>query len=568
VLSVLIFQGQYEEKEVIEVSMLSIASVLPASIERLATGSTAHASGKGKGAHWASLFGSTLAESKGTSSSSSSTTTNADLLAHLTLLLQNGTPMTTIVDQLAQSIGSSTANLLKGQYSQSDLDRLRTSITQTIANALSPPSNGPPGTAAQEAAALAARLQGLVETIARDAQNGNGQQNEIAGNILDANSAKELPAQQQTNGTASTLDVSSVVRSLLASVVAALNAPVSNAAPAVRPSPSLVQPGTAASTPIQLATQQTTAVATDAQNSAPSTLTSGLLSQATANAVGSQQTITMSNAPDLLARMLVRAAGVDAGVDGGAAAAGADNAAGATALVPSGASALTPTMLAAKLAAMLADVDAGAVTASSSSTGTSTNNGSGHTFGQDLAEQTPSGANPASLIAAPSSNLGSQVQNALQSSTSNGSSVDPNQIIEQMVNGMTMRTLAQGTSEIRLQLQPENLGQVTMRLTVSGNQVSANMIAQSADVRSVLVANHQDLARSLSEAGLTLSGFSVDVSGGDAGQGQGQDRTTGFGRRFVVHELNGPATTDTTEASALGPSLLSGSRLELFNSLA
>ncbi|MGB6985083.1 MAG: flagellar hook-length control protein FliK [Candidatus Aquilonibacter sp.] len=551
----------------IEVTMLSIASVLPASIERLATGSTAHASGKGKGAHWASLFGSTLANAKGTSSSSpSSTATNADLLAQLTSLLQNGTPMTTIVDQLAQSVGTSAANMLKAQYSQSDLDRLRTSITQTIANALSPPSNGPPGTAAEEAAALATRLQGLVETIARDAENGNGQQNEIAGNILDANSAKELPAQQQTNGTASTLDVSSIVGSLLASVVAALKAPAPNAAPAVRPTPSPVQ---AASTPIQLATQQTTTpVATDAQNNAPSTLTSGLLSQATANAVGSQQTITMSNAPDLLARMLVRAVGVDASVNAGAAAAGADNAAGATALVPSGASALTPTMLAAKLAAMLTDVDAGAVTAGSSSTNTSTSNSSGHTFGQDLADQTPSGANPASLIAAPSSNLNSQVQDALQSSSSNGNTVDPNQIIEQMVSGMTMRTLAQGTSEIRLQLQPENLGQVTMRLTVSGNQVSANFIAQSADVRSALVANHQDLARSLSEAGLTLSGFSVNVSGGDAGQDQSKDRTTGFGRRFVVHELNATATADTTEASTLGPSLLSGSGLELFNSLA
>lgn len=473
--------------------------------------------------------------------------------------------MATIVDQLAQNIGTSAANLLKGQYSASDLDRIRNSIKQTIANALSPPSNGPPGSAAQEADALATRLQNLVEAIARDAKNGTGQQNEIAGNILDANSAKELPAHQQgTNGTASTLDVSSVVRSLLASVVAALNTPATNVAPAVSPSPSSVQSSAAASTPVQLATQQITSpVTTDA----PSTVTTGLLNQATANAVSSQQNITMSNAPDLLARMLVRAAGADAQMNGGAAAAGADSSAatGATAPVPSGT--LTPTMLAAKFAAILSDVDPSAVTASSSPTNTSTNTNSGHTFGQDFAQQTPSGANAASLIAPPSANLGSQAQNALQSSGS-GSSVDPNKILEQMLSGMTMRTLAQGTSEIRLQLQPENLGQVTMRLTVSGNQVSASVIAQSADVRNTLVAGHQDLARSLSEAGLTLSGFSVDVSGGDAGQDQSKDRAAGFGRRYVVHELNGAATTDASETSNLGPSLLSGSGLELFNSLA
>jgi trimeric autotransporter adhesin len=549
--------------------MLSIASVLPATFEKLATGSTTHASGKGKGAsHWASMFGSTLAAGTSSSSTSNATSTNADLLAQITSLLQNGTPMATIVDQLAQSVGNSAANLLRGQSSASDLDRLRNSITQTIANALSPPSNAPPGTAAQEAAALAARLQNMVETIARDAENGSGQQNEIAGNILDANSAKELPAQQQTNGTASTLDVSSVVRSLLASAVAALNAPTVAAATSVASSPSPVQTSTAASALTQLAPQQPAQQTPDA----PSTVQTGLLSQATANAVGSQQALTMSNAPDLLARMLVRATGADAQVNANAAAAGADNAGatGATALVSSTTSSLTPTMLAAKFAAMLAEVDAGAVSAGSSSgnSNASTSDSSGHTFDQNLNQQASPDANPASLIAAPSSNLNSQVQNALQSSTSTGSTVDPNQVIEQMVSGMTMRTLAQGTSEIRLQLQPESLGQVTMRLTVSGNQVSANVIAQSADVRSALVANQQDLARSLQSAGLTLSGFSVDVSGGDAGKDQSKDRTAGFGRRYVVHELNGAATNDTSEASTLGPSLLSGSGLELFNSLA
>jgi Flagellar hook-length control protein FliK len=541
--------------------MLSIASVLPATLEHLASGSATQASGKGKGANWASLFGTTLASTKSTSdTSTSSATTNADLLGQLTSLLQNGTPMATIVDQLAQSVGTSAASLLKGQYSQSDLDRLQNTIKQTIANALSPPSNAPPGTAAQEAAALAARLQNLVETIARDAQNGTGQQNEIAGNLLDANSAKELPAQQQTNGTASTLDVSSVVSSLLASVISALGAPAVSGAPAVRTSSSPVQSSAAASTPLQLAptqlaSQQT--LDTTPQQAQTSTVNSGLLTQATANAVGSQQSITMSNAPDLLARMLVRAAGADAQVNGSAAAAGASSSTSAT----------SPSTLAARFAAMLADVDAGAITASSSSGNASTSTGSGHTFGQDLAQQMPSGNDVTSLIA-PSANLASQVQNALQSSSGSSSAVDANQLIEQMVNGMTMRTLAQGTSEIRLQLQPENLGQVTMRLTVSGNQVSANVVAQNADVGSALLANHQDLARSLSAAGLTLSGFSVDVSGGDAGQDQSKDRTAGFGRRYVVHELNGNTPADAGETSNLGPSLLSGSGLELFNSLA
>ena len=89
--------------------MLSIASVLPATFAHLAKGSTAHASGKGKGAsHWASLFGSTVADATGTSSSSTSNATsmNADLLGQITSLLQNGTPMATIVDQLFYGVTS------------------------------------------------------------------------------------------------------------------------------------------------------------------------------------------------------------------------------------------------------------------------------------------------------------------------------------------------------------------------------------------------------------------------------------------------------------------------------
>ncbi len=467
--------------------------------------------------------------------------------------------MATIVDQLAQSVGSSVAQQLAGKLTASELDRLKDSVTQTIANALSPPSNAPPGTAAEQAAALAARLQNVVETIARDAQNGNGQQNELSGNLLDAISAKELPAQQQTNGTSSTLDVSSLVSSLLSSVVAALS---------TRPSPTPAPTAKPSYAPVQLATPQQLLAAPAVPSSPTTTLSTGLLTQSTANAVAPQQPqIAMSNAPDLLARMLVRAAGVDAQLNGSSSAAGSsgDTSTGASALVPSATTSLTPSALAARFAALLGEADGGMVVASSSSGDTSTSTNSGHTFGQDLTQQSPTGT--VASVVAPAASLSSQVQNALQSSGTS-STVDANAVIEQMVRGMTMRTVAQGTSEIRLQLQPENLGQVTMRLSVTGNQVNATVVAQSADVRSALVANHQELARSLNEAGLTLSGFSVDVSGGDAGQDQSKDRTAGFGRRYVVHELSGNTTAETTEASSLGPSLLGGSNLELFNSLA
>jgi flagellar hook-length control protein FliK len=134
---------------------------------------------------------------------------------------------------------------------------------------------------------------------------------------------------------------------------------------------------------------------------------------------------------------------------------------------------------------------------------------------------------------------------------------------------MVMRTSQSGSSEIRLRLNPDNLGEVTLKLTVNGSSISANLVAQNGDVRNALLSNHQQLAQSLSEAGLTLAGFSVDVSGGDAGRDQNRDRTGGFGRRYVVHEIGG--NTDASEPAqspSLGPPLLANSSLELFNYLA
>jgi flagellar hook-length control protein FliK len=476
----------------------------------------------------AAVLASTLQTAKG-----SATPSMSDLIAKLTAQLQSGTPLSTIVNQIAQRVAQSATQQLRGSYSASALDRLRTTIAQTIANALSPPGNAPPGSAAEQAAALASRLQQMVESLARDATNGAGQQNELSGQLLDADTAKELPAQHSkaqatTTASASSApapDVSTLVRSLLASAVSAVAQPAQ--APVVQPLP-------------QAPTQQVP--------SAPSAI------------AAPPAPITMANAPDLLARMLVRAAGADASVNGAAPAA-----TGATAL-PAG-TAQTPAQLAARFASLLADETTALPAAGDSGTqsGTSSFGSSAHSFAQN---DQSTFANAFAATAAPaSSDLGAQMQNTL-ARPAFPTAFDANAIVEQMVRGMVMRTNQQGTSEIRLQLQPENLGTVTMKLSVTGTQVNATVIAANADVRSAIVSGHQDLARSLASAGLTLSGFSVDVSGGDAGRERNQDRTGGFGRRYTVHELSGTVADDTQSGSSSGPSLLGAGSLDLFNYLA
>ena len=445
--------------------------------------------------------------------------TNSDPLAQLNALLQSGLPFSTIVDRLAQQIAGAVQQQLPAQTSANA--RWKSSLVQSIANALAPPGNAPPGNATDQVAALAQRLRELIASIAGDAKNTAGQQNDIAGKILDANSAKDIPAQRKNETASTQVDTDTLARALLSSVAASFNnTPAANATAPVAPQSNPQLP---------------------AQAGAPS-----------------QAQITVANAPDLLARMLVRAAGVDARINGVAAQGSQASESGGTDS--------TPSALAARFQSVLANVAA-------FGSGTQ-GNSSGSNFARDFAPQpdtkpstssdvTQLGISVAAGAPASSTSFATQAQSLAHSS------VDANAIVEQVVKSMVMRTTQSGSSEIRLRLNPDNLGEVTMKLTLSGSSISANLVAQNGDVRNALLSNHHQLAQSLSEAGLTLAGFSVDVSGGDAGRDQNRDRTDGFGRRYVVHEIGGSSDqSESAQSTSLGPQLLANSSLELFNYLA
>lgn len=523
--------------------MTSLHSIAPSSTTSTATAPRTGTALK-SGLDWFSLSGAMSANGAAfsnllaglTSGANAATTGSQSLLAQLSAMVQNGTPLSSIIDQISKSVGNALGQQLSGKLSQSDIDRIRSSITSSIANALAPPSNAPPGSSDQQVSALATRLQGLIESLARDTTESSGQQNDIAGNLLDAKSAKEIPAQASAKTTASTttLDVSSLVQSLLSSALSALQAAQASTAPV-------------------------------AQSSSPASAQNG---SANANALvpqstdaSSQTAITMANAPDLLARMLVRAAGVDAKINGAAAAANAPNGASSNALQ-------TPSALAARFQSALANVISNAGQASSGGSFTSGGQ-TGQSSDQQSQQHSTNDSSLTNVLAAPGFSMSGTTQSAETTAAASQTGVDANAVIEQMVKSMVMRTDAQGSSVIQLHLQPENLGDVTMKITVTGSQISANVVAANADVRNTLMSNHQQLARTLADAGLTLSGFSVDVSGGNAGRDQqNNDRASGFGRRYTVHELRGASESETPALASLGPSILDGSSLALFNYLA
>jgi len=460
----------------------------------------------------------------------------ADPLAQLAALVKNGTPIQTIVDQLANSIADSLQKRLPGSQLASGASR--TQLVNSIKSALSPPSNAPPGTAANQVAALEQRLQRWLEGLSGGADQQIGQQGDISGKILDANSARELPAQTQgSKSTPATADAASLAHSLLKSVADSLAGGAS--APANTPAPAAAPAAAPATDPDASATAA-------AQNAAS----------------------TSAQSPgDLVARMIARAAGVDSQhnlnlptVQSAAPAQSARGVASTSTMSP-GATAEKLTMLLSQAISAAAEgaqqrgaAQDGALDQDASTTGSGVP--SKATARTDLSSF--------SLPASPSALTPTQAQT--QAAAANPAPVDTTAAIEQLVKSMAMRTGFDGTSEMRLRLQPESLGSVTLKLTVDGNNVSANVVAQNGEARTALLASQHQLARSLADSGLKLTSFTVDLSGGQT-HDQTRDQTSGFGRRYTVHEA-AVADADSTESSGVGPALLPNSTLGLLSYLA
>jgi flagellar hook-length control protein FliK len=91
--------------------------------------------------------------------------------------------------------------------------------------------------------------------------------------------------------------------------------------------------------------------------------------------------------------------------------------------------------------------------------------------------------------------------------------VDANAVVDQLLRGMQINT-GDGTSTVRLRLVPEQLGDVSVKLVVSGGSVDASITAHTADAQNALAGAQTQLAKNLADAGLKLQSFTVGLAGG------------------------------------------------------
>ena len=390
--------------------------------------------------------------------------------------LDRGVPLHDVIDRLAGSLATSIATLLGVS-----VDAAKHQLTQAFSQALAPPGGTPPGSNAERALALATRFRRIAELATRVTNGDPGQPiRPIAGTSLDAETAKANPAPQPDR--------------ILNDALVALAAPASSAA---------VNPVNAV-TPAAPAARDGRTVAIDSSEAIASggdTLLGRILTRA-ALADASRTAPAVASSTD-----------VPAAQPSGTKTAPLPGTAGPTAFTPGPPATQTANVLDAFVHAFAAAVER--------------NDGNGPRANPD------GGSVPASLVANPpfitNPPTPPPLPFAIPVAHDAGTIVatpptppplpqtaqgpDANAIVDQVLRGVSLRT-SDGSSTVRLRLVPENLGDVSVKLVVTGGSVDASITAHSVEAQNALAGGQAQLARTLADAGLKLQSFSVGLAGG------------------------------------------------------
>ena len=102
-----------------------------------------------------------------------------------------------------------------------------------------------------------------------------------------------------------------------------------------------------------------------------------------------------------------------------------------------------------------------------------------------------------------------------------------------------------GRTEMNIQLKPEHLGSLNIRMVVEDGQMQANFVTDRPEVKELIEQNVETLKEKLSEAGINVNSINVEVRN-DAGQARPENDGRPSGLRKVTQFGSG----DDSELSA------------------
>jgi flagellar hook-length control protein FliK len=105
--------------------------------------------------------------------------------------------------------------------------------------------------------------------------------------------------------------------------------------------------------------------------------------------------------------------------------------------------------------------------------------------------------------------------------------VPPEAVVQQVIRGARF-LLKDDVSEVRVRLEPPELGSVHIRLTSGESALSGEISVSSSEVKGIVESHLHELRSSLIEQGLHVGRLDVSVRDGQSG-GTWSDRMGGFG---------------------------------------
>lgn len=116
---------------------------------------------------------------------------------------------------------------------------------------------------------------------------------------------------------------------------------------------------------------------------------------------------------------------------------------------------------------------------------------------------------------------------------------------------------------VRLQLQPETLGKVTVRLELNEGQLRADLVVDSAAARQALEAGLSELRQRLMDQGIQLGSFHVSVGDDGSSARDEAERQSRQPDRSVTHPAGGNRPgRPAAGATAPYPGRVPGGRLD------
>ena len=140
---------------------------------------------------------------------------------------------------------------------------------------------------------------------------------------------------------------------------------------------------------------------------------------------------------------------------------------------------------------------------------------------------------------------GSQVNEFVESSSRPAAKNLPNYVTHQVSRGL-VRSINLGINELKIQLKPPELGRLVMTIDQTGNNMRVNIMAENQSARDILISNMNELKAVLSNSGINLESFEVDL-GSDFRQSMADARgqADGFGKNNQ-NRSNGSQENDSS----------------------